>query len=188
MMRNGSGQAVTVTLGEVGDKSIFRNLIQLYRYDLSTIEGRDLDAHGLYDYAYLDHYWTPEGRAAGRRPFLVRANGQLAGFVLKAAHSYLGRTGGHNIAEFFILRKWRRQGIGRQVAVAIFNQFPGPWEVAQQRDNAAAQAFWRTVIHVYTNGAFEEIDARPPAWEGPVLCFTSRDDNRPSALTTPASH
>lgn len=79
----------------------------------------------------------------------------------------------HNIAEFFIMRKWRRRGIGRQVAVTIFAQFPGSWEVALQRHNASAHAFWRAVIDAYTGGAFEEIDVHPPAWDGPVLRFLS---------------
>ncbi len=34
--------------------------------------------NGLYDYMYLDHYWTEEGR----HPFFIRVDGKLAGFAL----------------------------------------------------------------------------------------------------------
>ena len=60
------------------DKSILRHLLELYQYDLSAVENRDVDANGLYGYEYLDHYWT-EPR---RHPFLVRVDCQIAGFVL----------------------------------------------------------------------------------------------------------
>jgi predicted acetyltransferase len=33
------------------------------------------------------------------------------------------------MSEFFVLRKYRRQGIGRTAAVELFERFPGPWRV-----------------------------------------------------------
>ncbi len=51
---------------QVEDKSVLRNLLELYAYDFSEYDGADVDAHGLYGYERLDHYWTEEGRA----PFL----------------------------------------------------------------------------------------------------------------------
>jgi hypothetical protein len=46
----GEEPVVTLTDGAVGDMPVFRNLIQLYWYDMSAMQGRDLDAHGFYDY------------------------------------------------------------------------------------------------------------------------------------------
>jgi predicted acetyltransferase len=50
------------------------------------------------------------------------------------------------MAEFFVMRKYRRLGIGRKAALALLTQFPGPWQVRQQLTNPTATAFWRTVI------------------------------------------
>jgi predicted acetyltransferase len=55
------------------------------------------------------------------------------------------------MAEFFVLRKYRRQGLGRDAAQTIFRRLPGPWTVRQQLTNPAATAFWRRAIpHSFT--------------------------------------
>ncbi|WP_342589473.1 GNAT family N-acetyltransferase [Symbiobacterium terraclitae] len=163
---------VKLDIATIEDKTVVRNLMQLYQHDLSEFNGQDFNAHGMFEYNYLDHYWTPGGRADGRVPFIVRVDDAVAGFVLKNRVSFLGdeRTD-HVIAEFFIARKWRRRGIGRIVAFALFDRFPGEWEVGEQRSNAVAIAFWRKTIDRYTGGRFEEVDARPPQWDGYVQRF-----------------
>ena len=50
------------------------------------------------------------------------------------------------MAEFFVMRKYRRAGLGRRAAAEIFPLFPGEWTVRQQRGNAPATSFWRTAI------------------------------------------
>lgn len=63
----------------------------------------------------------------------------------------------HSIAEFFILRRYRRSGVGAEAARQIFNALPpGKWVVAQTLTNTPAQRFWRAVIGAYTEGRFSE--------------------------------
>ena len=50
------------------------------------------------------------------------------------------------MAEFFVMRKYRRLGVGRRTAEEIFSRFPGSWTVRQQHTNSAATAFWRSII------------------------------------------
>ena len=52
------------------------------------------------------------------------------------------------MAEFFIMRKHRRSGIGRRAAAECFNRFPGRWLIHQIPGNEVAAAFWRAVIPV----------------------------------------
>ena len=59
------------------DKTILYNLIQLYRYDSSEFDGHVLNEHGFYLYKYLDNQWTEDYR----RPFIVKVDGEIAGFV-----------------------------------------------------------------------------------------------------------
>ncbi|MDZ7955074.1 GNAT family N-acetyltransferase [Nostoc sp. DedQUE09] len=157
-------------------KSVLCNLMELYQYDLSEIEAKDVDDCGLFGYLYLDYYWTePE-----RHPFLIKVDKKLAGFVLVNQHTYLHQdNNAKSIAEFFILKKYRNQGIGEQVATHIFNQFPGSWEVRQTALNLGAQAFWDKVISQYTNGAFNEVFLNDHRWHGPIKTF----DNSNKLLT-----
>lgn len=127
---------IEVVRAAEGDRTVVRRLLELYQHDFSEFDGRDLDAHGEYGYRYLDHYWTDESR----HPFLFRANGQWAGLALV-------RSGPPaDMAEFFVLRKYRRVGLGREAAHHVFALFPGAWTVRQQRANAPATAFWRAAI------------------------------------------
>jgi len=151
------------------DKSILRRMIELYQYDFSEFDGADLDAHGSYGYAYLDYYWLEESR----HPFLVRVDGKLAGFVLVRDQAYLPGNQ-RSIAEFFILRKYRRRGVGRQVAFHIFDLFPGKWEVTEIEANLPAQQFWRRVIGEYTGGKFQETWLEDGGERGLAQSFESR--------------
>ncbi len=158
---------IQVTPASVLERPILRHLMELYQYDFSEFDATDHGPHGLYDYPYLDHYWVePE-----RSPFLVCVGGKLAGFVLVARYNYLtGCRDNWVMAEFFILRKYRRQGIGEHVAGYIFDQFPGPWQVAQIDENPVAIAFWRKVIQRYTGGGYVEYHE---GLRGPVQAFSS---------------
>lgn len=143
---------VEVSTASPEDSSVLRNLLELYSYDFSEITGSDVDGHGLFGYRYLDHYWT----GPGRTPFLIRVDGQLGGFVLVRVREQEDGGSEASIAEFFVMRKYRRYGVGRAVAQRVFDMFPGPWKIAQLIENVSGRAFWRAVIGEYTGGAFTE--------------------------------
>jgi Predicted acetyltransferase len=127
---------IQILRAEEGDRAVMRRLLELYQYDFSEFDSRDVDANGEYGYPCVDHYWTE----ASRHPFLFRVDGHWAGLALV-------RTGPPtDMAEFFVLRKYRRAGVGRRAAAEIFRLFPSEWTVRQQRRNAAATSFWRTAI------------------------------------------
>lgn len=102
---------------------------------------------------------------------LILVDGQVAGFILKHRYSWLP-TGEppHFVAEFFVLRKWRRHGVGRAAATELFRRFPGWWEVAQEPENLPAQRFWRQVIGEATGCDFVEVDGAP-LWDGSIQRF-----------------
>ncbi len=128
---------IEILPAHVEDKPVLRHLLHLCLHDCSEFNGKDVNEHGLFDYLYLDYYWTE----AGRFPFLVRVEGKLAGFVLVRQLETEGDEPLWQMAEFFIVRKYRRRGIGREVAHRVFGQFEGRWEVTQEEGNLPAQAF-----------------------------------------------
>jgi predicted acetyltransferase len=162
---------INVSPAAVSERPILRHLMELYQYDFSEVDGADTGPIGLYEYPYLDHYWVePE-----RSPFLVRVDGNLAGFVLVARYNYLtGNKDAWVMAEFFIMRKYRRRGVGEHVACYIFDQFRGAWQVGQITENIAAIAFWRKVIARYTHENFQEQNLNSENWRGPIQTFISQ--------------
>jgi predicted acetyltransferase len=138
----------------IEDQPVLQRLVELYQHDFSPFDDADVDDDGLYGSAFLDRYWVD----ADRRPFLLRVDMHIAGFALV-------RTGEPNdMAEFFVMRKYRRHGVGTEFARDLFARFPGNWQVREMRANEPAQAFWRRIIPV----PFEEGE-----WEkGPLQRFT----------------
>ncbi len=119
-------------------KGVLAQLLELYVYDYSEYMGWDVDEHGRFGYELLDSYWTD----ADRHPFFIRADGRLAGFVLVCSGTP------HDMAEFFVLRKYRRTGIGTVAARQAFARFPGEWQVRQMPQNPSATEFWHRAIPV----------------------------------------
>jgi len=169
---------IEISEATLDNQPILANLMELYLYDFSEIVGDDCSDNGLFGYPPLDLYWLVTGRHA----FLVRVDSRLAGFVLvKEGSLYLDNPADNDIpmqvAEYFILRKYRRQGLGTQVAWKIFDRFPGRWEIAEIVENTSAQVFWRKIIGQYTNGQFSELLLNNEHWHGPVQIFENRKPN-----------
>jgi len=148
---------VRVDPASASERDVVARLLELYAHDFSERNGADVGDDGTYGYRYLDAYWSEPDR----HPFLFRVDGRLAGFALV-------RTGPPiDMAEFFVLRKYRRGGIGTDAARAVFARFPGEWQVRQQWENTGAIDFWRRAIPVaFDEGATDE---------GPVQRFVMPD-------------
>ena len=63
---------------EAKDKSILQNLFQLYMHDITASLPMDVNEHGLFEYNYIDYYFTEESRYA----YLIYVEENIAGFVL----------------------------------------------------------------------------------------------------------
>lgn len=133
---------------------ILANLLELYAHDFSEFLCLELGTDGKFGYSSLPLYWAEDGR----HPFLVRVDGKLAGLVLVKRGSEV--SGGETVwdmAEFFVLRGYRRRGIGTQIAHEVWRRFPGAWEVRVMESNAPASDFWAHAISVLTGEAIQPI-------------------------------
>jgi predicted acetyltransferase len=133
-----------VTLRRVGRReiAIVKRLLQLYIYDLVG-ERWGVERDGTYaPSAWHRHFW----RRDGRYHFVVRVGGRPAGFALVRELPRVGGLRAREMAEFFVLRTYRRRGVGTRVARALFARFPGRWELSVLTSNATARPFWRRLI------------------------------------------
>ena len=145
-------------------RSVLRQLTELYLYDFSEFTEDNVNEHGFYDYSFLDLYWLDPKRL----PFFIKVDGNFAGFALVSSSfcCYTTNNEAHNIDEFFVMRKYRRMNIGNFAAKYIFDLFKGEWEVKVRHDNKPALTFWKKVINEYTNGDYTyHSDPIPNRWE-----------------------
>ena len=124
-------------------EQVLANLLQLYIYDFSELVDVDPRADGRFAYSDLPLYWSDPGRYA----FLVKIDGELAGFVLVKTGS---EWDVRDMAEFFVMRRYRRHGVGTRIAHEVWRHLPGPWEVRVIDVNAAAHHFWEHAISSFT--------------------------------------
>ena len=148
------------------DRKIIRNMVSYYIYDFSEHMGWNIKANGTFggcdDLAEYWQTWHPETAKEDRWPekswqgfpYLIHADDKIAGFALVRN---VGNT--FDMGEFFILRKYRRQGIGQHVAHTLFNKHQGHWMIRQMIGNKPATSFWRSVITNFTNNYQESEEA-----------------------------
>ena len=141
----------------VEDKEILKNLIEKYDYEFSQWDNRDVNKLGLYGYDYLDCYWTEEKRWA----FFIVVDGNLAGFVMVNNYLEVNEETDYSLAEFFVMYKYRRSGVGRFAAIKVFDMFHGKWQLKRHPKNIASVHFWNEIISEYTVGKYTLIESYP---------------------------
>ena len=153
------------------DAAVLSNLLELYSHDLSDVFALEPGVDGRFGYEKLPLYWSePESRL----PFLIRAGTRLAGFALVTRGSPAsGDRNDCDIAEFFVLRRHRRHGVGRRAAILLWNRLAARWTVRVSEGNQEGLRFWVNAIAEYTSGTAIETmrSGSPHAWR--VFSFNS---------------
>lgn len=136
------------------DYPIMQNMGRFYVYDMSRYlgneQGWEIPLDGLYECIDFKKYWQTDTAF----PFFIKLGEELVGFVI------VDKKGSDpnvdfNMAQFFILNKFKNKGIGKYIAHQCFKKFSGVWEVMVMPGNEGAYRFWRKIIADYTS-TFEE--------------------------------
>jgi len=138
---------------------IMQRMGSYYVYDMSEYVGGEpgWEFPDTGDYECDDfrpHFEDPQAS-----PFFIRVDGELAGFAI------VNRQGSepeadYNMAQFFVLRKFKGRGVGAQAARECFQRFRGVWNVMVIPQNVGAHAFWKRTISVFTDSEFQETRCR----------------------------
>ncbi len=166
-----SAVSVTVAKAAAAERPVLDRLMQLYLHDFSEFAPigsphGDVDAEGRFANEWLESYWQEDGRI----PLLIRADDHLAGFALLNQWSALDLPLDRAMAEFFVLRKYRRARVGTRAALHLFHGYPGRWEVPVASYNHPALLFWRRATEVAAR-SIEECIGDGQRWSGTVLRF-----------------
>ncbi len=156
---------VALDVATSADATLLSNLLELYIHDLSpAFPNIELGPDGRFGYRQLALYWSEPER---RFPFLIRYDDRVAGFALATRGSPASDDPDvFDVAEFFVLRRYRRSGVGRRAAFLLWNRLSGRWFVRVSEGNVGALPFWAGVIAEFTGGAATELKrpGHPHAW------------------------
>lgn len=148
--------------------SVLANMLELYVHDFSEFLPMELGEDGRFGYKKLGLYWTDERRQA----FLAKFQDELAGFVLvKRGSEISGNEEVWDMAEFFILRGYRRRGIGTELAAKVWRSCPGLWEVRVMANNAPALQFWNSAVTRFTGQQAKSVRLESGGQTWHVLSF-----------------
>jgi predicted acetyltransferase len=138
-----SSARIELILAAPEHQPVLANLLELYAHDFSEFHDLELGTDGRFGYRHLPLYWSEPGR----HPFLVTMDGKLAGLVfVKRGSEISGSESIWDMAEFFVVRGYRRRGIGTEIAHQVWRRFPGLWEVRAMQSNPPACHFWERTI------------------------------------------
>jgi len=133
-------------------RHIVENLFTYYVYDLSESGQWPCGHDGLYSYnpALLEPYWSDDHHW----PWLIYSDDELAGFCL--LRRYPDNPERFDIDQFFVLRKFKGQGVGKEAFHLAVKGLPGLWQTRVLLENTPALNFWRSAINSLTQGHYEE--------------------------------
>jgi len=178
---------ISLELVSYAEEPLLANLLELYIHDLTAVfPGLEIGSDGRFGYPRLQEYWTQPTR---RFPFLLRSDGRLAGFALVQRGSPVADDPDTlDMAEFFVLRQYRRRGIGTRAAALVWERLPGSWTIRVLDTNARALAFWREAIGDFLGAPAAPIPVRTASGAWLVFKFDTSGadgDGWPGATAKP---
>lgn len=120
-------------------KDILWRYVQFYLYEHATFAGKK-PVNGVFEYPWFDAYWL---EPAQRWPFWARMDDDIAALALVRLNA---EDGWYELAEFFVVNRYRGQGLADRFAKDVITRFEGPWKLNQAIRNEHATAFWRHVL------------------------------------------
>jgi|SRR5579864_828898 len=142
-----------LVISKIGPESevVLRNLFEHYLYDMAEWFEIDTQADGSYSYD-TSSIWKN-----GYDAYLAKLGDSLAGFALIGPAAELpAGIAANDVREFFVIRRFRRSGLGERMATLLWKERPGEWLVRVLEKNTPAVLFWRAAISSHTRGSYTE--------------------------------
>lgn len=176
------GSQVDVVPATSDQSVIVANLFELYAHDFSEFHDVEIGDDGRFGFEKLSLFWSDPRRHA----FLLRYRQKLAGFVFVKRGSEVNNLENvWDMAEFFVLRRYRRYGVGTEAARQIWTRFPGPWQIRVMESNKIAYHFWAHAIQAAFGEAVSPVRVEIACRSWYLFSFNSvrAEDN-----ATPSEH
>ena len=136
---------IELAVASLSDARLIEPLLDDYLCELSKHREVPVGATDSATYRFLHAYWSEPGRHV----FIIKRSGDLVGFAFVRDPISTGSSI-HQLAEFYIKPELRRFGVGRRAVIAIWERFPGEWELQVHARNSGAAQFWASCVELET--------------------------------------
>lgn len=142
---------VTIEKALLKEKEIVISLFNYYLYEFSDLMGSELNENGTYlrNTSLIAPYWEKPNHI----PYFIKVNGEIAGFIF--VRYFPDEEKLLDIDQFFILRKFKRRGVGSKAFELCLKAHNGNWLVRVLKENESGLSFWQSVIGSVTKNNFK---------------------------------
>ena len=125
-------------------KYFYAYLIELSEFDPDI----QFDDRGTPLYTWFDNYWTDNDRF----PIFLKIDGKIAGLALIREIGNMK----YEIAEFYVLPEYRKDGNSIWFASEITNLFEGEFTFSTRLSNHRAVNFWNKFANLFESNSFSD--------------------------------
>ncbi|MFZ7132423.1 MAG: GNAT family N-acetyltransferase [Eubacteriales bacterium] len=137
-------EQMNVELCLAESSEIIKNLFQYYIYDMSEYTKFSPNPDGTYKVdesnIQINTYWSD----SDHYPYLIMVDNEIAGFTLLRKFPFNKEY--YDVGQFFVLRKFKNLGVGREAFRLSVTTHPGKWITRVLPNNDGAYRFWAKVI------------------------------------------
>jgi predicted acetyltransferase len=145
-------QSFTIVQVEESSDQILSNLFELYLHDMAEWFEFDTTREGNFAFPTQQEVWDK-----GVDVYFLYSEEIPVGFgLVGSAVEFDAGPNAKDMDEFFVVRRYRRSGIGREFANDLWLRYPGHWLVRVFQKNQPAIPFWRSSISAFTKGRYDE--------------------------------
>lgn len=152
----------------IDSKAKLENLMSIYLHDLSEfVADLKINEEGKFEYDGLELYFKSEDL----NPYFIIYQDEVAGFILFNTGKYVPKDIDYVVHELFILKGFRKKGIGSTAIRILLDKYKGKYKIVQISSNKTAVNFW---MKFYEKQGIKYIEAREKLddLEGNVQIFT----------------
>lgn len=138
------------------DIAIIQKMWAFYVYDLERECGLTKGWDCLIDPSGELENLTPYFSHPNKKAFLIKSDEKFSGFAFISKLEIMPEVN-FFLSEFFIAGNFQNKGVGKTVAIKLFNLLKGKWGLGVLPQNKKALVFWRKTLAFYTKGQFSEV-------------------------------
>lgn len=128
----------------------FEWIYRQYRDGMAQLPSLDGGSGTLrpFDTTQLDPYW----RDTHHHPYWAYVGKSPVAFAV--VHSLQQTPALQDMEQFFVLKEYRRTGVGESLFRFCMQTHPGQWQIRVMQNNLPGYAFWERVIKHHTAGQY----------------------------------
>ncbi|GAA0778803.1 GNAT family N-acetyltransferase [Clostridium subterminale] len=124
---------------DIESRAKLENLVSIYLHDLSEFaDDLKINEDGKFEYDGLEMYFKSEDLTS----YFITYQGEVAGFILFNTGKYAPRDIDYVVHELFLLKGFRKKGIGNAAIRILLDTYKGKYRIEQISSNKPAVNFW----------------------------------------------